>query len=91
LTQKFGTPNFIALQSIADEPIESDYQDGNQLLAVLLEGDFKSAYKNRVQPYKTSIYKANATNNKMIVIADGDVGRNQILKKQLSHCILILK
>lgn len=82
LTQKFGTPNFIALQSIADEPIESDYQDGNQLLAVLLEGDFKSAYKNRVQPYKTSIYKANATNNKMIVIADGDVGRNQVLKKE---------
>ncbi|MDB9748733.1 gliding motility-associated ABC transporter substrate-binding protein GldG, partial [Polaribacter sp.] len=37
LTQKFGTPNFIALQSIADEPIEEDYRNGNQLLAVLLE------------------------------------------------------
>ena len=47
LTQKFGTPNFISLQSIADEPIEEDYRDGNQLLAVLLEGDFNSAYRNR--------------------------------------------
>jgi ABC-2 type transport system permease protein len=82
LTQKFGTPNFISLQSIADEPIEEDYRDGNQLLAVLLEGDFNSAYRNRVQPFKTAIYKANANGNKMIVIADGDVGRNQILKNK---------
>ena len=82
LTQKFGTPNFISLQSIADEPIEEDYRDGNQLLAVLLEGDFNSAYRNRVQPFKTPIYKANANGNKMIVIADGDVGRNQILKNK---------
>ena len=81
LTQKFGTPNFIALQSIADEPIEEDYRNGNQLLAVLLEGDFNSAYRNRVHPFKTSIYKANASGNKMIVIADGDVGKNQILKQ----------
>ena len=82
LTQKFGTPNFIALQSIADEPIEEDYRTGNQLLAVLLEGDFNSAYRNRVHPFKTPIYKANANGNKMIVIADGDVGKNQILKKE---------
>ena len=82
LTQKFGTPNFIALQSIADEPIEKDYRNGNQLLAVLLEGDFNSAYLNRVHPFKTTIYKANASGNKMIVIADGDVGKNQILKKE---------
>ena len=82
LTQKFGTPNFIALQSIADEPIEEDYRSGNKLLAVLLEGDFNSAYRNRVHPFKTPIYKANANGNKMIVIADGDVGKNQILKKE---------
>jgi len=82
LTQKFGTPNFISLQSIADEPIEEDYRDGNQMLAVLLEGDFNSAYRNRVQPFKTPIYKANANGNKMIVIADGDIGRNQILKNK---------
>ena len=82
LTQKFGTPNFIALQSIADEPLESDYSDGNQLLAVLLEGDFNSAYRNRIHPFKTPLYKERATSNKMIVIADGDVGKNQILKKE---------
>jgi ABC-2 type transport system permease protein len=80
LTQKIGTPTFIELQSIAEEPQEKDYVSGNQLLGVLLEGDFKSAYKNRVKPFETNLFKENAKNNKMIVIADGDVGKNQILK-----------
>ena len=80
LTQKIGTPSFIELQSIAEEPVEKDYVGGNQLFAVLLEGDFNSAYKNRVKPFNTNLFKENATNNKMIVIADGDVGKNQILK-----------
>ena len=82
LTQKIGTPSFIELQSIADEVIENDYNNGNQLFAVLLEGNFKSAYKNRVKPYGSSIYKENATNNKMVIISDGDVSKNQILKDE---------
>ena len=83
LTQKFGTPNFISLQSIAEEPIEEDYQSGNQLLAVLLEGNFNSAYRNRIQPFETPLYKVNAVGgNKMIVISDGDIGKNQILKNE---------
>jgi len=80
LTQKVGTPKIIELNSIAEEPQETDYRSGNQLMGVLLEGDFKSAYKNRVQPFKSNLFKENATNNKMIVIADGDVGKNQLLK-----------
>lgn len=82
LTQKIGTPNYIELKSIADKVLETDYQSGNQLFAVLLEGDFNSAYKNRVKPFQTNLYKENATNNKMILIADGDIGKNQILKEQ---------
>jgi len=80
LTRKVGTPTIIELQSIAEEPIEEDYKAGNQLFAVLLEGDFNSAYKNRIKPYNSSLFKEKASNNKMIVIADGDVARNQILK-----------
>ena len=82
LTQKIGTPSFIELQSIADEVIENNYNNGNQLFALLLEGKFKSAYKNRVKPYESSIYKENATNNKMVIISDGDVSKNQILKDE---------
>ena len=80
LTQKVGTPTIIELQSIADEPQEEEYISGNQLFAVLLEGDFNSGYKSRVKPFKTSLFKENSTNNKMIVIADGDIAKNQILK-----------
>lgn len=80
LTQKVGTPTIIELQSIADEPEEKDYISGNQVFAILLEGNFKSAYKNRVKPFETSLYKESATQNKMIIVADGDIGKNQILK-----------
>jgi gliding-associated putative ABC transporter substrate-binding component GldG len=80
LSKKIGTPTIIELQSIAEEPKESDYQDGNQLFAVLLEGNFNSAYKNRIKPFETSLFKENSNENKMIVIADGDVGKNQLLK-----------
>ena len=62
--------------------VESEYNAGNHLFAVLLEGNFNSAYKNRVKPFTTSLYKENANNNKMIVISDGDVGKNQVLKGQ---------
>ena len=80
LTQKVGTPTIIELQSIAEEPKEKNYISGNQLFSILLEGNFKSAYKNRVKPFRTSLYKENAIDNKMIVIADGDIAKNQILK-----------
>ena len=82
LTRKIGTPNFIELASISDRVLESDYQSGKQLFAVLLEGDFNSAYKNRVKPFQTKRYKEQATNNKMILVADGDIVKNQILKEQ---------
>ena len=80
LTQKVGTPSFIELQSIAEEPLEENYNAGFQLHAVLLEGNFNSAFKNRIKPFKTSLFKENSKFNKMIIVADGDVGKNQILK-----------
>jgi gliding-associated putative ABC transporter substrate-binding component GldG len=80
LTRKTGTPNFIELQSIANEPKQEDYKGGYQLFGVLLEGDFNSAYKTRIKPFNTSLFKELGTNNKMIVFSDGDIGKNQILK-----------
>ncbi|WP_299672300.1 gliding motility-associated ABC transporter substrate-binding protein GldG [uncultured Polaribacter sp.] len=82
LTQKIGTPTIIALQTIADEVVETDYNNGNQLFAVLLEGEFNSAYKNRVKPFETSLFREKSQGNKMVIIADGDVGKNQILKEK---------
>ncbi|WP_299161806.1 gliding motility-associated ABC transporter substrate-binding protein GldG [uncultured Tenacibaculum sp.] len=80
LTRKVGTPKIVELQSISKQPQQNDYSGGPQLLAVLLEGDFKSAYKSRIKPFNTSLFKPESSTNKMIVIADGDLGKNQVLK-----------
>ncbi len=82
LTKKVGTPSLIDLQSISEEPKQEDYQSGYQLLGVLLEGQFTSMYANRIKPFDLPSYQSKSTKNKMIVIADGDVGKNQILKGQ---------
>ncbi|WP_299104721.1 gliding motility-associated ABC transporter substrate-binding protein GldG [uncultured Tenacibaculum sp.] len=80
LTKKVGTPSIIQLQSIANEPRENEYKGGPQLFAVLLEGTFSSAYKNRIKPFNYKGFKETSPENKMVVIADGDVAKNQILK-----------
>ena len=82
LSGKLGTPNFVDLKTIADEQNPNEYKSGKLLTAVLLEGKFNSAYKNRIKPFKTSLYKEQSTANKMVVIADGDIAKNQILKNQ---------
>ena len=45
-----GAPKQITLDEVGIEPQEEDYKAGSQPLAVLLEGKFDSAFKNRVQP-----------------------------------------
>jgi len=80
LTKLVGTPKIIELSSIANEPKQEEYNKGNQLLAVLLEGKFNSAYKSRIKPFKVTNFKEQSLENKMVVIADGDIARNQTLK-----------
>jgi ABC-2 type transport system permease protein len=52
---------------------------GNKIMAVLLEGEFKSNWEYRYDASKTPEidFKSKVENNKMIVISDGDVFRNQ--------------
>ncbi len=82
LTRKIGTPSIVELQSIAEEPKQESYQGGYQLFGVLLEGDFLSNYANRIKPFDVNSYVGQSKENKMVVIADGDIGKNQILKGQ---------
>ena len=82
LTRKIGTPTFIELQSIADEPKQEQYQGGYQLFGVLLEGEFNSMYANRIKPFDATNFKDKSAANKIIVISDGDIIKNQIVKNQ---------
>ncbi|WP_420573664.1 gliding motility-associated ABC transporter substrate-binding protein GldG [Kordia sp.] len=75
-----GVPKPISLSIIENEPKLEAYEGkGNQNLAVLLEGTFESVYKNRIKPFKLSDNKTEGE-SKMLVIADGDVIKNQVTR-----------
>lgn len=61
---------------------EKRFNDPYRNVAVLLEGEFESVFKNHIDPKiaKDSAigYKENGVNTKMIVISDGDIIRNDI-------------
>lgn len=76
-----GTPLPIDLRMVQERPEQKDFTGkGNIPLAVLLEGKFRSVYQNRVLPFADKNYMPVGKANKMIVISDGDVIRNQLDK-----------
>ncbi|WP_106792975.1 gliding motility-associated ABC transporter substrate-binding protein GldG [Aquimarina sp. Aq78] len=78
-----GVPKEIRLENIIrKKPDIASYNEGPQSLAVLLEGNFKSTYKDRIKPYKIEDHKDKSAPTKMIVIADGDIIKNQTRKGQ---------
>ncbi|WP_034888287.1 gliding motility-associated ABC transporter substrate-binding protein GldG [Gillisia sp. Hel_I_29] len=77
-----GVPREINLNIISTKPDISTYNAGEQPLAVLLEGEFKSVYKNRVKPFDLKNGLDKSVNTSMIVISDGDVIKNQLQKGQ---------
>ena len=80
-SKTIGTPTPISLASINEETTPEEYAGKGLLpVAVMLEGKFKSAYQNRVLPFADSQFKAEGKDNKMIVITDGDVIKNQLDK-----------
>ena len=71
-----GTPREINLRIDPKAMNKELYKKGNIPLAVLLEGEFKSMYKDRIRPLEL---KENATLSrptKMIVVSDGDIIKN---------------
>ncbi len=71
-------PRLISLDLINTPPQKDLYNDGNQPLAVLIEGDFSSVYANRIQPIQLSGFRKKGPSNKMLVVADGDIVKNQL-------------
>jgi ABC-2 type transport system permease protein len=78
-----GVPKEIRLENIIrKKPDINSYNEAPQNLAVLLEGSFKSTYEDRIKPHKIEDHKDKSTATKMIVIADGDIIKNQTRKGQ---------
>ena len=78
LSKTEGVPGQIGLGILNNPPDQETYNNGNLPLAVLIEGNFSSMYKNRIKPVKLQNTLEEGPANKMIVISDGDVIKNQI-------------
>ena len=88
-TRLLATPAKVSWQSIQTEDDLKTFNKGNQPVAVLLEGSFQSLYANRAtaaqraaleaagQPFRTG-----SPENKMIVIADGDIALNAVTQNE---------
>ena len=76
-----GAPFEVSLRMASEELGPKDFTgSGNYPVAVLLEGKFHSVYENRVLPFKDTSFKNIGKENKMIVISDGDLIKNQLDK-----------
>ncbi|WP_294281763.1 gliding motility-associated ABC transporter substrate-binding protein GldG [uncultured Chryseobacterium sp.] len=77
-------PNYVDLKEIAsvDSLGQMEKPSTPKIYAVSLEGKFTSAYASRIERKSYPNFKAVSPENKMIVIADGDVGRNKVIKGQ---------
>jgi len=79
--RQLEVPVLLSLQMVEEEPDPKQFQSDPKPVGVLLEGIFPSNFKNRPVPLGISEQVAipqPARPGKMIVLADGDIFKNQI-------------
>lgn len=59
-------------------PDMQQFSAGEVPLAVLLEGNFTSVYRNRIKPFAINNHKDEGVESKMVIISDGNVIKNQL-------------
>ena len=73
-------PVKVSLNILQNPPPLESYNKSKLPIAVLLEGEFESVFKNRILPKRDIInFKNKSSNTQMIVISDGDIARNKVL------------
>jgi ABC-2 type transport system permease protein len=81
-----STPARVSLDIISEEPDDRLYNQSNLPVAVLLEGNFNSVFTNRIPPEIAQNpeidFQTESKKNKMIVISDGDIIKNQVQFKE---------
>lgn len=85
-TRVKNAPATIDLADAQAEPDRRLYSRKSVPIAVLLEGEFQSAWRNRLSPYFTSQpsmgVREKSEPTKMIVISDGDIIRNRYIAQE---------
>lgn len=75
-----ANPVFISLNALKTRPNPANFTKGNNITAVLVEGEFTSPFRYR-EGIKRAFdipFSEGVKNNAMIVIGDGDLIRNQV-------------
>ncbi len=74
-------PAKISLAILQNPPPINTFNKARLPIAVLLEGEFESVFKNRILPKQESIiFKDKSNFTQMIVASDGDIARNSVSK-----------
>ena len=77
-----NAPTVVNLEILRQDPDERQYNMPFLPVAVLLEGNFESVFKNRLAPEVEETpeigFKENSPATKMIVVADGDIIKSQL-------------
>ena len=86
--RKIDVPTMLSLQMVQQEPDPKLFQGPVKTAGVLLEGEFPSVFINRPAPdgiVGSSTLPEKSIPGKMILIADGDIFKNQINASDGSH------
>lgn len=75
-------PNPISLNELAnaDSLGRDEVKAGEQLFGVKISGKFNSAFANRIERKQIPDFQAQGEENQMIILADGDIGRNSVVR-----------
>lgn len=81
-TKVAGVPTLINLEDVKNPPAEKEFNKPFQSVGVLLEGSFRSAFRNRIlddiaggQSFQ---FVDHSKTTRMIVLSDGDIIRNDV-------------
>jgi len=89
-TRTIATPALISGEENRNAPEDQQFKKKDVIAGVLLEGKFKSLYANRLPAnimdtldhYGTPFQPSSITENKMIIVSDGDIVLNGVFKGQ---------
>lgn len=87
------TPVFINMMDINKQPKQQDFNSPYQSVAIIQEGIFTSVFKNRLRPKGIggeAKFKESSISTRLMVVADGDIIRNDVRFKTTNPQIIPL-
>lgn len=77
-----NAPTRVSLNILRDPPDEKRFNKGKKIIAVLLEGEFQSVFKNRISEKISDNpefqFKTKSIENKMIIVSDANIITNEV-------------